>query len=493
MTPRSSFCYNSHLIMAIERGALNDVQPYPLNADGSRPKWFNEDGVWDPYKFDASEPYTPKGSVYTLKSNPERILESPFDLRNLRVLDPNVVIDALESIENQAGNGKDSIIYIGTGGTLSMMEQEGTKRPVLNVDRILEYSGRGLRTEFNYSSFSFPTLIDSSQFETDYDADLVIAMTYVWSRMTQKTRREFLGFSILHGTDTMQPSPTRLQMMLGSNLDFSVGVVGAQANIEEDYNEIPDNISRCVATLKRLRSIDRKSVFIYMGGSAGGAYNPSGAEKISDVEIKGFASQAIPEIVNAASIRLFHETSVSFANTYRETRNSLLDTFQPTIVRGFVNSRIIEARMGIPPQRLIRDIQNDSENLAIILRTYGAYTFHRQQADAIMETASSKNLPVFVANPFPTGETSHTYADAKYLLERGGIPLHMMPHAAEVKLTIASAVFGSDRARIEAFMTSNDFVGEQPPSWIPRSTNVNMRVIGQPIETHPEEELQVIP
>lgn len=479
--------------MAIERGALVEVAPHPLNADGSLPPWFSKDGSWDPYKFDASLPYSPKGEVYALLSNPSHQLENPFDLRNLRILDPNVVIDALESIENQSGNGKDSIIYLGTGGTLSMMEEDGTKKPTLNVDKILEYSGRGLKTEFNYSSFSFPTLIDSSQFKMDYDADLVIALSYIWGRMTPKTKRGFLGFSILHGTDTMSPSPTRVQMMLGSNMDFSVGFVGAQASMEEDFNEIPDNVSRCVATLKKLRTIDRKSVFVYMGGSAGGAYNPSGVEKISDTKIVGFASQAIPEIVDASSVRLFHQTNLRFANAYRDSRNSLLDTHQPTIVRGFINSRIIEARMDVPPDRLKQDIKNSSESAAIILRTYGAYTFDRQQVDAIMEAANGMNLPVFVANPFPTGETSHTYADAQYLIEVGGIPLHMMPHAAEVKLKIATAVFGSDRARIEAFMTSNDYVGEQPPSWIPRATTVEMRIIGQPMETHPVTELKIIP
>jgi len=483
--------------MAIERGALEQVAPYPLNADGSRPKWFAEDGTWDPNKFDAGEVYVPKGETYELASNPGSRIESPFDLRNLRVIDPQSVLDARDSIEEQSRNGRPSLCFIGTGGTISMVLKGDTKRPELNIDALLSYTGRDLLQRFNKASSSFPALIDSSQMKLDYDADLVISMSYFWKSLSEQARKTFMGFIIAHGTDSMAQSATRTQMMLGPNLDFSVGFVGSQQTIDEPRNDIASNVNNSIITLETLFNFDspdraeKNAVFFYMGGDDGSAFHPAGARKRSDKEFKAFESPAIPAIAGPDGI-----INTPFADAYREQRHARVDIFQPTVARGFANSRLIEADMDISPTRLRRDIENSSEDLAaIIMRTYGSFTFDRQQVDAIIDTAFGNRLAVFVANPFPVGRVDHNYADAQYIIQKGGIPLYMMPHAASAKLLIAEKVFGRDVESVVEFMTSNNYVGEQPDQWTPRiveNPKVN-RTLGQPRQTLPSVRLNPIP
>ena len=193
-----------------ERGPLELVTPYPFNADGTLPKWFRADGTWAPELFDAGELYIPKGETYELRSNPGFKLENPFDIRNLRIINPESVLVALDSLERQSISGKPSLCFIGTGGTISMVLKGDTKRPELDIDTLLGYTGRDLLGRFNKASFSFPALIDSSQMKLDYDADMVIAISYIWKRMSEQAKKDFMGFIVAHGTDSLALSSSTI-------------------------------------------------------------------------------------------------------------------------------------------------------------------------------------------------------------------------------------------------------------------------------------------
>jgi len=167
-------------------------------------------------------------------------------------------------------------------------------------------------------------------------------------------------------------------------------------------------------------------------------------------------------------------------------------------LRGFVNSRIIEAQMDIPPDEYTKSIVGLDENvIAVIAKTYGSFTFDESQVDGIVRGVKERNMVLFATNPFPTGSIEHRYSPALYLMKSGAIPLHMMPHAAAVKLLYLEAVFGGNKELIEASMTSNNQVGEQPKIWEPRPLSENLfariRSMGQPRESIPEQELEVNP
>lgn len=475
-----------------KKGRGIDRLPYYYDASGNLPPWFNNKGKFDPNKYDSGFKFTPRGETYQLQSGYP--LENPFDLRNLRVINPREVIRVSEELKDLNKNDLPSACLIGTGGTIAMRKEGESLVPVIDTKFLLEYTGRMLNRRWNIVSFSFPTLIDSSQMKMDYDADMVVAMSYLWVSMDEDSKKQFRGFLITHGTDTMSPSTTRVAMMLGSNLEFSVGAVGAQTDTGNDFSDVADNMARSMATLDKLYTQDRSTVFIYMGGSAGGAYNPAGAIKISDTDVKAFASPAMPQIIDASNTQEFEVARTPFTDTYKNVRNSRGDVFQPIVTRGYINARELDAKMDIPPEELFDQIRNyDDRVIAIMLTTYGSFTFDHQQVDAIIRGANTRRMLVFATNPFPTGRVDHAYADAQYLIAQGAVPLFMMPHAAEVKLKIAQAIYGRDLEKIGAFMTDNNYVGEQPGLWTPRSTNSNVRQFGQPEESLPRRKLEFYP
>lgn len=478
--------------------------PYYYSGDGTCPPWFVE-GKFIPKKYDTSYPFISKGEIYVLSSNPTREIESPYDLRNLRIINPQEVLRALQELEDTQKNpqtaNRPSICVIATGGTIAsaMSKEEQTEGEVVasvNIQTIFEFVGRFYKTKYNYSAFSFDPLIDSSQMKLDYDADMVIAMSYIWAKLSTSLRRNFRGFLITHGTDTYSPSLTRIANMAGSNLDFSIGGVCAQETIEASFTDVADNVGRAVATLERLFEVGRKTVFGYAGGSAGGAYTPSGMIKISDAEIKAFDSPAMDLIIDASNVQRAREIHLPFFDAYSQTRHPQLDPFQPLIMRGTINSRIIEAQMDIPDGEYTKIIHAYAPDVAaVIVKTYGSFTFDERQVDDIVRGTKDRNMLLLATNPFPTGSLEHRYSAALYLLRQGAIPLHMLPHAAVLKLLYGEKIYGPNRELIEAFMTSNNFVGEQPKLWThrPLREGIDMLPMGQPRESIPDIELEIYP
>lgn len=474
---------------------MAETLPYYYTAAGECPPWFKE-GKFVYQKFDPTLPYTPKGETYTLTTDKSRKIENPYDLRNLRIINPEFVVNALQQLEAKNDTEpRSAICVIATGGTIATAMIGNELVPAKGVEEIFDYVGRFYQKIYNYSAFAFPTLIDSSQMKLDFDADVVISMSYLWHKMTPGLRKNFHGFLISHGTDTFGPSLTRVSQMLGTNLDFSVAGVASQDNIEAEFNDVADNVGRAVGSLNRLFTIGRKAVFGYIGGSAGGAYNPNGMLKISDTDIRGFESPAMDLIIDASNTQKSREVNLPFQDAYSSHRHPQLDAFQPLVMRGTINSRIIEAQMDVPPQELTRQILGYEEDvIAVIAKTYGSFTFDEGQVDGIVSGARERGLLIFATNPFPTGSTEHRYSPALYLINQGAIPLHMLPHAAAAKLLYGERVFGKNAQLLEAYMTSNNS-GEQPKLWAPRPLRegIAMRPLGQPRESIPNIELLVYP
>ena len=483
---------------------MNEHQPYFYTGDGICPPWF-EGNVFTPKKYDASFPFKPRGKIYTLSSNPTKEIENPFDLRNLRIIDPQEVLRALQELEDANKNpqtaNRPTICVIATGGTIAsaMSKEKQTEGEVVasvDIQTIFEFVGRFYKTKYNYSAFSFNPLIDSSQMKLDYYSDMVISMSYIWMKMSTGLRRNFRGFMITHGTDTYSPSLTRIANLVGANLDFSIGGVCAQETMESSFTDVSDNVGRAVATLERLFEVGRKTVFGYAGGSAGGAYTPSGMIKISDADVRAFDSPAMDLIIDASNVQRARAINLPFFDAYSQIRHPQLDHFQPLIIRGTINSRIIEAQMDIPDGEYTRIIQAFAPDVtAVIVKTYGSFTFDESQVDDIVKGTRERNMLLFATNPFPTGSIEHRYSAALHLLRQGAIPLHMLPHAAVVKLLYGEGIFSQDKDLIEAFMTSNNFVGEQPKIWThrPLKEGISILPMGQPRESIPDTELEVYP
>ena len=79
---------------------MAETLPYYYTADGQCPPWFEgEKFVYK--KFDPTLPHTPKGETYTLTADKSRKIENPYDLRNLRIINPEFVVSALQQLEQK--------------------------------------------------------------------------------------------------------------------------------------------------------------------------------------------------------------------------------------------------------------------------------------------------------------------------------------------------------------------------------------------------------
>lgn len=475
-------------------GSGTSVTYYPPSwIAGNGDYWRNR--VLDLDAFDPDAPFIPRGKTYRLRSNPNQVLEDPFDLKNLRFLDPALIKKKWAELERLAAkeNGKVVVGMIGVGGTISMRpNSDNTLEPVLDPNYLLAFAGNGLKDRFSVSSLEFPTSMDSSQEEIDYVADLVIAMSWIWKNSSEKLRSKFSGFLITHGTDTIADAGCYLKMMLGPDCPFSVGMVGAQCSIDPEgnrYSDVSANIVNSFLTLNLLKREEKVAIFDYAGGTSGGAYDPVGVIKDNDKTPNYLRSPAHPLILDAghfANDGIHLPFSDLYAEHLRRNPSPLKERFWPIILRGYKRDYSIESRMGERPALHTRNILSASQNeiVAVVLTSYGSFTANNKLRDAVMHAASSTGRLFLAASPFPDGKTDESrYAPAEGLKDHA---VHILPIALSAKITLGWHIYGNDIKKLRDFILNTNYVGEQVPSEWAKLTQKNKRgtKIGAPSESY---------
>jgi len=446
-------------------------------------RYFDKGGKFDPHAYDPSAPYEIQGKSFELPLNPGRKIEDPFDLDNLRFLDPEKIRNLLVRLEGRAaeiadtGSDKQIVAMIGTGGTIAMTMVGGKLEPTLNPQSLLKYTGGALEERFAVESAEYPTPIDSSEQEIDYEADLVIAMTWMWSKMSEQLRKRFSGFLVSHGTDTMGGGSTSVAMMLGPNCPFSVGFVGAQKTIENEFSDVGANVRGSFATLSTLHREEQVACFVFMGGTEGGAFHPAGVIKADDRRANAFITPLHKRLLDASDFGL-EGIIDSFSRRYQRTlvRGGAKADFCPIILRGYSPVIDLAPKIGTDPERYYRQILSDKEAVAVLLTTFGSYTANTKIREAITAAAEQSGKLVLGANPFPGGSTAHSYAPAQALRDSGALPVGTLPDATAAKVFLGSVVFGKNREILARFLTQNNLIGEQDPGgWMRTRKNGRVR------------------
>jgi L-asparaginase/Glu-tRNA(Gln) amidotransferase subunit D len=301
-------------------------------------------------------------------------------------------------------------------------------------------------------------MVDSSLIHPDAIADTVLLMSATYDKMSESLRENFAGFLITHGTDNMAQSAALSRMMLGRNVPFNTGFVGAQKTIEDSPNDVSANIDGALTTLW-LAHNDKGAThhFVFMNGTSGSAMNQVGVVKTSDSRIEAFESPLHEPLVDAGSFAVggIRQLLVNFMRDRAQ--------FKPLIVRGDVEVEVIHAQQGRNPDRDRKQIRSAGEegNLeGVVVVTYGSFTFHEANFRAIKEEADRLKVPLFVANPFPSGSTNHDYGPAHRIRESGAEPVKMMPSALLAKVHIGRAMY-SNISDLVSFI-GKDYVGEMP-------------------------------
>lgn len=462
-----------------------------LDWDWNIPSWFNKNWTFDPNKYDPGATYKIKWKTFRLKSNPTQEIEDPFDLDNLRFINKENVIKAFEKLEFLSDTtDKELICMVGTWWTISMTLWEDWKLyPKLTPEYLLKYAWGWLDERYWLVSFEFSTMIDSSQMEIDYMADVVIAMSWIYDNLSKMAKNRFCGFFVTHWTDTLSISATYAHVMLWSNCPFNVWFVAAQKSTVSKFSDVWVNFTYWLNMLSELRRAKKATVFLCMWWTHGWAYIPAATIKSSDSDADAFTSPWRKKTMDTSDF-LKKWIDLNFINQ-NQNQMTIDDIFQPIILRWFTPITTLYANMWMNPSKLYEYVKH-IKDFAIILVTYWSFTFWRKQIDAIVDAAKINNTILFATNPFPTWSTSHLYADAVYLSEKWIVPIHCLQHAAYAKIKWGQTVWWNNVEKIKMFLTWNNFIWEQPDEWeqpleiIQEAMKINwykMRKIGQPIES----------
>jgi len=130
--------------------------------------------------------------------------------------------------------GKNTVLLIFTGGTISMSEDPttGALRPI-DFYRLQEYLPELKQTGIEIKSIPFSPLMDSSDIQPETWKEIALII--------EENFENFDGFVVLHGTDTMAYSASALSFML-QNLSKPVIFTGAQLPIGMMRSDAKENL-----------------------------------------------------------------------------------------------------------------------------------------------------------------------------------------------------------------------------------------------------------
>lgn len=438
---------------------IKKEDPWFYDWDWNIPSWYDKNGNFNPLDFYTEKPYKIKWKTFRLKSNPNKKLEDPFDLNNLRFINPQKVKDALINIEKLVSIWKELVCMIWTWWTIPMTLQSWKLKPWLKPSDLQKFAWWWLNERFWIVSFELETQVDSSQMEIDYIWDLVIAMSRFYVNLSEVTKLNFIWFFITHWTDTLISSSTYANVMLWSNYQFSVWFVSSQKTIYDKFSDAWINFAFWLNILSELKLYKKVAIFIIAWWTSWWAYIPANTLKVSDTNVVAFDSPWKNKLMDVSDFLLkWIDTHFIDEN---ERQKTLDDIFHPIILRWNVPISTIVAKIWINPKLLYEQVKS-IHDLAIMLVTYGLFTFSPKQVDAILKAVRENNSAIFAANPFSTWSTDHLYAEALYLKEQWITSIHCLEHAAYAKIKWAQAIWWNDIHKMKMFLIGNNFMWEQP-------------------------------
>jgi len=435
---------------------------------------------------------------------PVEVVDDPFDLKNLRLTQPTPdgkrlltreKVEALireindeQFIKSVLQSGKLFIMGIGTGGTISMKENEqGKLIPDKDFQSILKRADPALEDSYQVASLDAYAL-DSSELTIGDEGDLVIAISYIWENIDPRLKKVFAGFMIVHGTDTMPRSGAHMLAMLGKHMPFNIVHTGAQKPIGTINNDARINVPDAVHQLEAQYRNNVCDATTVMGRVAN---LTAGITKVSDFHAKAMDAYMHKPVLDHESNA--DPTKVKLPDWLRRKPPTHGGApFQPVVYRG--PNRIGEeaAEMEQNPAATISNIRFNAW-LSVMATTYGAGTFDPPIAKLLGEEAKKKNIPLFAVSPVNADPELDVYDAAQELIMAGAQPLYMTREMARAKLMRYMARLSQQhkqsgengvafserirlaRAQLGEYM-ADQFVGEIPTKESKRSLKPENRI-----------------
>lgn len=372
-------------------------------------------------------------------------VENSLDLSCLEILTSVLVKDFVDKINALSDIGdKKLIIAIWTGGTISMEEQDTPTGkvlvPSLDFPKIFARVEPWLNHKFQVESFD-AYAIDSANMKFSNVHDLVIVINYI----SQHVKKDFLGFLILHGTDTMAEASGHLAAMFGESLKYPIVYTWAQHSIVDPMHDAWLNIRNSIYALEWIsEGWFAEVVITFWDWIILSAW----AKKVSDVSKNAFESP-MHELVADLS-----KPQYPIVLNEKLLRKSIHTVWKfPRIYSWYTHLLEINSKIAMSPDQVVRQIQDPMVHW-VLLVTYWAWTADDTIIDAISKTTREKWISAFAASPINSDPSLHIYESAKKMRTIGIEPLYMTPEFARAKFEIAVRAYEWNVSEISKFMGS---------------------------------------
>lgn len=246
------------------------------------------------------------------------------------------------------------ILIIYTGGTIGMIENPETKAlEPFDFDHLMQNVPKVRMLDFAIDHYEFPKPMDSSDMSPDQWGEI--------ARVIEKNYRDYDGFVVLHGTDTMAYTASALSFML-ENLNKPVIITGSQLPIGEVRTDGEENL---ITALQIAAAKDKdggpmvREVAILFDNDL---LRGNRSTKHSSDNFKAFKSNNYPLLANIG-------LGIDFVHTSLWRKNNGKDLILHTEMDP--NVIYLDLFPGIP-ESTVRHIFSTPGLKGVVLKTYGA-------------------------------------------------------------------------------------------------------------------------
>lgn len=250
---------------------------------------------------------------------------------------------------------KSSILLIYTGGTIGMkMDPEEQALVPFDFSQILEEVPELGKFAYKIDSYSFSPAIDSSDIEP--------GMWQALAALIRDRYKQYDGFVILHGTDTMSYSASALSFMF-EGLTKPIIFTGSQLPVGVPRTDGKENLISAVEIAAARNASGRAVVPEVCVCFDNMLMRGNRSKKVNSSDFRAFRSENLPPLAEAGIAIRYNEKLIRYPRDWDE----------PPVVHLELDTRVsvLKIHPGITPQ-VVSDILCGRETRAVIIETYGS-------------------------------------------------------------------------------------------------------------------------
>ena len=386
-----------------------------------------------------------------------------------RVKLENFVIKTKDTIRKSSRDKrKPFIITVDAGGTISMEYEEShfeSGQELIAKEQDYEGHIRKLvppHIADPYKFFNFPAFsLDSSDIGLNHVAEMVTAVSYMYSELSEIPEAPLQGVVVCIGTDRMAESSTRFAFQMGKNLPIPIVFTGAQISMGEAGSDAPQNVTNSIAAITQMSANDKAEVLTCFGANI---HRSVGTEKIDAVSLNGINSRLFEPIGKIQAGTLYE--LADWART-APVNNGKTKIFKP---RPIYSSTDALSLLALPELDMNFDVSDITEAIqdkvgGILMPTFASGTVNTGAMNKLKAICEKEGKLLVVAN-HTAPHIESQYSSAQEVRESDNIIFATMSrHALIAKFQQLCAENGNDLEKVAKKMI-NSSIGE-----IPNKTN----------------------